>query len=289
MTDIVMNDALHTDRTQSVLMHPENWLLLTADSQSRVSHVAQGRVAWSMKNAHSDTSWEVLLCLNGNAYFGMDGKVFPAGPGTMFVVYPGVCHDNNYPPDANGLEHLWIHLLGGRVALNWIRIVKGRPIRIQEHLAVISMNRLGFNPRALPAGADIVRDPFAIARLRLFAGAIAIHLAQNRHGQLPGGKARTNESTASRVVEAICRHIDLEAGRGITLDVLEHYSGYSKYHLLRMFRSQMGMTIHQYIDKARLKRVRDLEADDMTNSAIAGELGFSSSTAFIRWRRKNMT
>jgi len=59
--------------------------------------------------------------------------------------------------------------------------------------------------------------------------------------------------------------------------------GLSAFHFLRLFGGVLGVTPHQYLVRARLKRAaRLLAAEERGISAIAFDCGFSDLSNFVR-------
>jgi AraC-like DNA-binding protein len=66
------------------------------------------------------------------------------------------------------------------------------------------------------------------------------------------------------------------------LDVLATQAGLSRFHFLRLFKRVYGTTPHAHLLKLRVERAAAmLKATDMPVTAIAFELGFSSTSGFI--------
>jgi AraC-like DNA-binding protein len=84
-----------------------------------------------------------------------------------------------------------------------------------------------------------------------------------------------------RQVEAVREAIAVHPERRWTLGALSSLAGASPYHLGRVFREEVGATIHRYLTRARLalalKRVLDGERD---LAAVAHDTGFSSHSHF---------
>ena len=272
----------------NILLHPERWTVIdTATPEAPASQQAPAaRRAWSRQNAHGGATREILLAVGGADWFGLNGVLHPCVPGTVFFIDPDVMHDNYYPETAQGLEHIWLHVCGSRVMVAWLFIEGGKLIRRQEHLAVLSQEQIGVWLDAFPSSSEPLRTELDRARMRLLIGLVGAYLAQHWRETSLTAPRRQTESMQAEVIDTIRRHIDSMAGRDVTLDSLAHLSGYSKFHLLRLFRARIGCTIHQYIDQARARRMQTMQEAGATNRAIAIALGFSSPTAFLRWRRQ---
>jgi AraC-like DNA-binding protein len=273
---------------EDVLLHPERWNVIlptTPECGARSAMPGGQRRRWSREHAHRGPQRELLLCIKGRAFFGLHGRVHPAYPGTLFVIEPDVDHDNYYPASADALEHLWIRSLGPQVFASWYRIAQGRLHPLHKQLSVIPQYELGVLAESL-SRPDPGPPDMQAARLRLLVGLVTLHLARHRTEAVPD-EPRPFDRVQSRVVDAICAHIDATAGKGVTLDFLSEFSGYSKFHLLRMFRKKTGSTVHHYVDRVREECFQRLRAEGQTNRAMAEALGFSSSPSFLRWRRQH--
>lgn len=286
-------DEARTTGPADVLLAAERWVTVAAGMPAPTISPPRppaGRQAWSTRNAHHNAHREILLAVRGADWFGMDGRLYPCGPGHLFLIDPGIPHDNYYPETADGLEHIWLRVLGDRVIVNWLRITAGRTQRQHESLAVLSQEQLGVSLGAFPDDTRPLPTTFTTIRLRLLVALIAAHLAEGLTAILEGrGTPPTTQSMQAKVTEAIREHIDDTSGKGVSLEFLAHFSGYSKFHLARFFRRQAGCTIHQYIDAARVRKMKQMKAAGAVNREVAQTLGFSDVAAYLRWRRRLKT
>ena len=92
---------------------------------------------------------------------------------------------------------------------------------------------------------------------------------------------RETAQRRSRQVERVKEAIGVEPQRRWTIGLLAALAGASAYHLARVFREEVGMTVHRYVTRARLvlalERVMDGERD---LAAVALESGFTSHSHF---------
>lgn len=83
----------------------------------------------------------------------------------------------------------------------------------------------------------------------------------------------------SRAIDYIERNLKND----LTLEDAAKAAGYSKYHFLRLFLDEVGMTPAEYIRKRRLCEIaRAMDESDRPMSDIAFELGFNSKENFTR-------
>jgi AraC family transcriptional regulator len=99
----------------------------------------------------------------------------------------------------------------------------------------------------------------------------------DRHGM---GKIRARDR--KRIVEA-AHWIDEHAHEEIDLAAAGRETGLSAFHFLRLFARIVGVTPHQYLIRARLRRAaRHLADGDLPVTDIAFEIGFGDLSNFVR-------
>ena len=77
--------------------------------------------------------------------------------------------------------------------------------------------------------------------------------------------------------------LDAHAHTAVDLAQTSQRSGLSAYHFLRVFTRVLGVTPHQYLVRARLRRAaRLLASDTQSVTAIAYDVGFADLSNFVR-------
>lgn len=72
----------------------------------------------------------------------------------------------------------------------------------------------------------------------------------------------------------------------ITLDELAENSSLSKYHFLRVFKKDIGLTPHHYILTQRIHKAKELVLNGSALSEVGLKVGFNDQSHFIRNFRK---
>jgi AraC family transcriptional regulator len=91
-----------------------------------------------------------------------------------------------------------------------------------------------------------------------------------------------NARDRRRAVEAAL-WIDAHASEEIDLDAAARQAGLSPFHFLRLFRNVLGVTPHQYLVRARLRRAANLLVEkDRAITDIAFDVGFGDLSNFVR-------
>ena len=81
-------------------------------------------------------------------------------------------------------------------------------------------------------------------------------------------------------VQAVCDYLAAHFDEPVSLDVLRELAGLSKYHLLRAFTKETGITPYSYLETLRIDRAKLLLKQGETPANVAQETGFSDQSHF---------
>lgn len=89
-----------------------------------------------------------------------------------------------------------------------------------------------------------------------------------------------------RVLDYIDRHLDDDLG----LDTLSNVAAFSKYHFHRQFKATFGISLHRYVQLARMKRASQVLAfkQDANVTEVAMDVGYDAPDAFARAFRQSV-
>jgi AraC-like DNA-binding protein len=194
--------------------------------------------------------------------------------GSVLVGRPGdeyTCtHDHVHGDECLSirLSPEWIEDVGGGASLFETRGVPPLP----------ELMVLGELAQAAAEGrSDVGLDEVGLAFAARF-----VALASGRERSAAAGNARDRR----RAVEAAL-WLDANAHREIDLERTAREVGVSPFHFLRLFSKALGVTPHQYLVRARLRRAARLLAEDersITDVALA--VGFADLSNFVRTFRR---
>jgi AraC family transcriptional regulator len=163
------------------------------------------------------------------------------------------------------------------------------------HLAPALVEAIGDRPAAWrrgcvpPLPALMVLGELAQAaaegRIDVALEEIGMVLA-SRFVDIVAGRARSSSRARardrSRAVEA-ARWLDAHAAERVDLASAARAVGLSPFHFLRVFADVLGVTPHQYLVRARLRRAARLLADDSRSiTDVAFDVGFGDLSNFVR-------
>lgn len=89
-------------------------------------------------------------------------------------------------------------------------------------------------------------------------------------------------SDHAAVVAAMRAHLDAHCTRVVTLAELARLTGFSPFHVCRLFSEAVGVPPYAYLVRARLERARAMVAAGEPLSAVAYATGFSDQSHLTR-------
>lgn len=150
--------------------------------------------------------------------------------------------------------------------------------------------------RDVPAFADpVIQNPETAAMLRnlhisLEEGGAALERESKflwtfaqvtlRHADDPASEKPLGEETS--VIRRVRQYLNDHYTENVTLDDLVTVSGLSAYHLIRVFRSQVGLPPHAYLEQVRVNRARPLLRAGHPIVDVAIATGFTDQSHFSR-------
>lgn len=93
-------------------------------------------------------------------------------------------------------------------------------------------------------------------------------------------KCRSNPNI-SKPIQACCDYIKMNASEKITLETLADIAGYTQYYLTRKFKKEIGISIWDFINEAKIERAKVLLLDPtLTIQDISNMLNYCSRSYF---------
>ena len=91
-----------------------------------------------------------------------------------------------------------------------------------------------------------------------------------------------NTSESGGKIAPVLSYINENLTRELSIDDMAAMCYMSRYYFMRLFKTQTGCTVHNYIRQKRLVLAARLIREGMSASAAAAECGFSDYSAFHR-------
>lgn len=125
--------------------------------------------------------------------------------------------------------------------------------------------------------------------------AVALRVARQlvMYLKRPSGQSQFSapleQVSVTRRIEDVRHHILRHIGEPLTVADLAAYAHVSDRHLTRLFKAELGMTPHAYIESVRVERARrELESTDATLEHLATRCGFGTTDTLVRAFRRRL-
>jgi len=146
-----------------------------------------------------------------------------------------------------------------------------RPEEAEIETLKLSLDRLEASLDDSAFGADLMRGTL-LAQLM-----VQINRIMQKETASHTESAEYNEK-----ISAALSYINENLTGTLSVDELAAMSYLSRYHFMRLFKSQTGCTVHNYIRQKRLVLAARLIREGMSASQAAAECGFGDYSAFHR-------
>ena len=238
-------------------------------------------------HSHTDMR-EILVVLDGECEYQIDNKIYQGGVDTAIIVPPEIPHEAYYPDTAPHGRHLWIIITPNFMQFN-LFLIDDRGIRCDMALKGAHYFAPGYHEQLIAALNRVDHggeSPEAFKEISLLIDLLAVRLISFYREALQDETPSTAFRNRS-LVNSAKEYIDIQCGRDCSIDLLAKRCGCSRTQFTRIFRQYTGCSVLEYINRQRLKRYFSIHSNAPVK-ILARELGFSSASAFIHWRRQNV-
>jgi AraC-like DNA-binding protein len=215
------------------------------------------------RHVHSDYH-ELYLVVYGRIETRMEGRCFSGGRGEWTIIPAGSAHSN--------------HVQEGGLRLGMVRWVGG------EHLIESAPGNYRFdNAGRLGYLFDWMyerNDPTDARQLDQVEAILRLLLCETR---------RLLHADPTSLVHQVRSYVRRNVDRTIRLEDLAEEACLSKYHFLRKFRDQAGLTPMRFVTQVRMEVARNLiRHSQLSLEAIAVQAGFAGESHMHQVFRKHL-
>ncbi len=226
------------------------------------------------KHAHEELA--IGVTTEGIQEFSSNGQTFRSYPGDIILFNPGDVHNGN-PGAGNILKYTMLYFdtdkiyplvaSASRKTINNFRIPQ---THFRDSILNVMLIEMACRARE-SARFSALEQEHALYVL-------ACQIAKILGNFQPVGWQQNKETLLLRVRDYIHDNIEEE----ITIDDLSRVASISKYHLIRLFRRQFGLTPHKYILNHRINKVRNALKAGVCATDVAHEFGFFDTSHLNR-------
>ena len=234
---------------------------------------------------HYHEFYKLLIVLSGTGGYWIDGERYQLRSGDVVLIDSRLIHRPEFDSE---YERIIIYIspeflktsstddcdLTDCFSANGRHILR-LPRREQERFQDL-IRRLEGELESTAAGKDILSRGLLLRLL------VEIYRAAQRESF---DAVRPLRPRDERVVEML-RYIDGHIQEEITAESLAEHFFLSKYHMMRLFRENTGLTIHSYVTDRRLMNARELMSQGLGATEACYKAGFNSYCTFCRTYNK---
>ncbi|SOB59355.1 Transcriptional regulator, AraC family [Pseudodesulfovibrio profundus] len=223
---------------------------------------------------HVHSTYSIGYLESGMTSFELEGKPHTATAGQMVLIGPNVVHACNPDLDSGMAYHMfyvdgvWLENVGREVFGREV----GRPVFespvVDDFPLLQSWQDLH---------QSIVEGAGRLHKETLLVQAVGDLLL--RHASLgTASDSAPGKEAVARVKEYLCQRPEQK----VNLDTLSEVAHLSRYHLLRVFREEVGLPPHAYHNQVRVELGKRLLTEGATIIQAALDSGFTDQSHFTR-------
>lgn len=226
---------------------------------------------------------KILLLISGSGNYVVDGQRYCLQPGDVVLVGSGCVHRPEFET-GTAYERIILYIS-------------------PEFLTRESVPECSLNECFSGKWGHVLRpDAQEQKKLLSMAASLEQELSGNEYGreilsnglllrllvQISRGLRSTNADRSAMLspkndrILAIIRHIDTHLTEDLSIDELASHVYLSKFHMMRLFRQETGITVHAYLTQRRLLLARDHIRGGMNATDACFRSGWRSYSSFTR-------
>jgi AraC-like DNA-binding protein len=229
------------------------------------------------KDVTKHNDYEILVGLEGVYPYYYNDVCYDCKPGSIFLISPMLEHESYYTEIPNSITHMWMFV-------NEQSLIVSISQTHNEKLKDIFRSKVAYEDytpklKIYEIWNSLINakkiTPQNLLQFKLAICHLFLAIIESKQLSINEYQGEIMERTRNYIKTHFHQKIDIRH--------LARKMGYSKFHFMRLFKKYYTVTIQEYIDQQRLKKVECLLADKTTQKEMAHQLGFSSQSSFANW------
>ena len=233
---------------------------------------------------HSHDAFEMYLCVQNNYEIHANNKEYILQEGDILIIPPRMLHE--YINDKYGVRFIYLIEMNQFFKSQDYKtiepllfdafLVNNKPVRIYMtvYKLFMEMNSVYFT------NANFWETIIYDKMYQVF-----IEIAKHSENSVKAEETQNTSQSINRI-NALLRYLDINYAEDISTEQAAEYTGFSKYHFIRLFKLQTGYTFHDYLTLKRISMAEELLITDMPITDIAFQTGFNTLPSFCRTFKK---
>ncbi len=240
-------------------------------------------------DSHTHNYYEFYFFLEGNVSMDIEGTLYPLKQGDVIVIPPDVHHHailhDSHIPYRRFVFWISVEYCNDLLKLSPDYVYLMQHAKITKHYIfhydVISFNAL--QSKVFSLIEELHSNRFGRdAKIALCANDLILHLNRSIYEMEHPKSQHEEQNLYQNLLLFIEDHLDED----LTLDSLADHFFVSKYHIAHVFKENLGLSIHQFITKKRLKMCQEAILSQGNISEAYLMCGFKDYSGFFRAFKK---
>lgn len=240
-------------------------------------------------NSHVHNYYEFYFFLEGNVTMNIEGALHALKPGDVIIIPPNISHyailNDEHIPYRRFVFWISIDYCNDLLQLSPDYVYLMQHARVTKHY-IFHYDVIGFNTlqsKVFRLIEELHSNRFGRdAKITLCANDLILHLNRSVYEMEHPKSQHEQQHLYQNLLLFIEDHLDEE----LTLDRLAEQFFVSKYHIAHVFKENLGLSVHQFITKKRLRMCQEAILSQTTISNIYLKYGFKDYSSFFRAFKK---
>lgn len=240
-------------------------------------------------NSHVHNYYEFYFFLEGNVTMNIKGALHVLKPGDVIIIPPNISHyailNDEHIPYRRFVFWISIDYCNDLLQLSPDYVYLMQHARVTKHY-IFHYDVIGFNTlqsKVFRLIEELHSNRFGRdAKITLCANDLILHLNRSVYEMEHPKSQHEQQHLYQNLLLFIEDHLDEE----LTLDRLAEQFFVSKYHIAHVFKENLGLSVHQFITKKRLRMCQEAILSQTTISNIYLKYGFKDYSSFFRAFKK---
>ncbi len=235
---------------------------------------------------HFHDAFEICICLEDKYHVTVNAEDYFLNEGDILIIPPNAPHE----------------CINDTFGIRFIYLIEANSFyKTQDYKAIEPLFFDGFlcNRETCPDIYDKVYNLFMEMSEAYFSRTyfwetmiytkffqVFITIAQNRENAFEKEEEEELSHSSSRI-RALMQYVDVNYSEEISTEAAAGFTGFSKYHFIRLFKLQTGYTFHDYLTLKRIHAAASLLKSNAAITDIAFQCGFNTLPSFCRAFKKH--
>ena len=233
---------------------------------------------------HSHDAAEMILCVQNRYEVHINDHIYHLNEGDLLIIPPRIPHE--YINDKSGIRFIYLMEMGSFFTSADYK-------SIESHF----FNAFLCNRNTCPNTYDEIYSHLINMNDAYFGNETfwetKVYTNMYQIFTILGESFTSTEQQESKSlsqsysqINALIQYIDINYSEELSTEQAATFTGFSKYHFLRLFKQHTGYTFHDYLNMKRIRVAEELLATDMQVTDIAFHTGFNNLPSFCRTFKK---